>query len=196
MITAFLFYNKKRNNKVGESVLSILDFYYNFINSLEVSTVACPTCGHHEMIRWGFYFRRISISGDIYTLKVQRLYCKNCHHSHAVFIADIIPYQMINIRSAISVMCGKEYWEQVLMDNPQMVQSDLYRLKKKYHQFQERIQVIHKTFMDGIESILPRFFEEYHIQLFQCRWRCRTYSKDDYQFRRHENELFLNTNIA
>lgn len=196
MITVFMLYNKAKNNTLGKKVQTIVDFYYQLVNLLEVSAVACPTCGHYEMIRWGFYFRRISIAGDIYTLKVQRLYCKNCHHSHAVFIADIIPYQMINIRSALSIMKGKEYWEDVLMDNPQLTDSDLYRLRKKYYQFQERLRVIQKSFMDGIESILPRFFEEYHIQLFQCRWHCRNYFGNDYQFRRHENELFLNTNIA
>lgn len=180
MITIFTFYNKIKNNKISDSVLSIVEAYNKLLNSLEVNTVACPTCGHHEMIRWGFYFRRISITGDIYRLKIQRLYCKNCNHSHAVFIADIIPYQMINIKSAINIVRGKEFWKEVLLDNPQLYDSDLYRLFKKYNQFKERLLVIRKSFEDGIESIIPSFFDEYHIQLFQC----------------YENQIHITANIV
>ena len=66
--------------------------YNNFVVNLEIKNVICPNCGTCDIERHGYYKRYVIISGNKYYIRVLRVRCKRCGHTHAVLPNFIIPY--------------------------------------------------------------------------------------------------------
>ena len=66
--------------------------YLNFIANLEIKTITCPNCGTADMERHGYYRRYINISGTKCYIRILRVRCKTCGHTHAFLPDFIIPY--------------------------------------------------------------------------------------------------------
>ena len=69
-----------------------IDNYNDFIANLEVKTIKCPYCNTSDMERHGYYKRYINISGKKYYIRILRVRCKVCGHTHAVLPDFIVPY--------------------------------------------------------------------------------------------------------
>ena len=69
-----------------------IDNYNDFIANIEVKTITCPNCDSLDMERHGYYKRYINISGKRYYIRILRVRCKVCGHTHAVLPDFIIPY--------------------------------------------------------------------------------------------------------
>lgn len=87
-----ILYSKKININFKE----IIQIYLNTVN---FGNLECPNCHSHDLIRWGYYERNIIFfSDDKLTiesniLKIQRVKCKGCGKTHALFPFGIIPYK-------------------------------------------------------------------------------------------------------
>lgn len=61
----------------------------------------CPFCNSDKLIKWGSYERNINyIDNDIViykVIKIQRVRCKECGHTHAIIPSCIIPYKIRNL---------------------------------------------------------------------------------------------------
>ena len=82
--------SQKNNTKFEEN----LKAYENMVN---IPYIECPHCKSTDVIKWGSYTRTITyINGSkIITkvLKIQRIKCKKCNHTHALLLSFIIPYK-------------------------------------------------------------------------------------------------------
>lgn len=84
------------NSKKGNSFFKeIKEFYENMLN---LPCLECPSCGSTDVIRWGSYVRNvIYIDNDILKyekIKIRRIRCKNCKHTHALIPSPIVPYKI------------------------------------------------------------------------------------------------------
>ena len=112
----------------------IIDFSYD-VNSYQKLLIhygnwpyTCPVCNTvGQWQRHGTYLRYLLISEEnnyeigtnsnidwnvyykwkTYRMKILRLRCKSCHHTHAILAKDMIPYAIYSIRSIIKVYCHK-----------------------------------------------------------------------------------------
>lgn len=85
------------------------DFYDNVIFSLDLALLSC-TCGHTgDLIWYGSYKRKVKLPEGELSLRVARVFCKNCGCTHALLLTSIVPYSQIplDIQAAV-VQC----WEQ------------------------------------------------------------------------------------
>ena len=83
-------YNKNFK-KCIEKYLKLINFGY----------IECPHCHSTEIIRWGFYERNVIFFGtnnklESLVIKVQRVRCKSCLHTHALLPFGIIPYKQFS----------------------------------------------------------------------------------------------------
>ncbi len=71
------------------------NFYDDMINRLQLHMVKCP-CGKSGcLIRHGHYRRKIKVMSLLISLIVQRVWCKECHHTHALIPSFLVPYSRI-----------------------------------------------------------------------------------------------------
>lgn len=82
--------SQKDNTQIKE----ILNKYENMIN---IPYVECPHCRSTQVIKWGTYIRTIIYinNSEIITkpLKIQRIRCNKCKHTHALLPTCIVPYK-------------------------------------------------------------------------------------------------------
>lgn len=82
--------SQKDNTQIKE----ILKKYENMIN---IPYIECPHCGSTQVIKWGTYTRTIIYINNseiiTKTLKIQRIRCNKCKHTHALLPACIVPYK-------------------------------------------------------------------------------------------------------
>ena len=74
--------------------------YDKSIHSLRLMDIPCPYCGSKEcLIFYGYYNRSFydPVDGSIHPISIQRIYCKQCHHTHAILPTDLSPYRRFTL---------------------------------------------------------------------------------------------------
>lgn len=106
---------------------SNINEYLKFIANLEVKTIICPNCDTADMERHGYYKRYVNISGTKYYIRILRVRCKSCGHTHAVLPDFIIPYLHEPIVDMINVITSRT--SNSIEDNIKKIK---YKIKKKW----------------------------------------------------------------
>lgn len=78
-------------------------FYDDFINSIDVHSLAC-TCGSHDNIIHGYYNRKVRTDKSNVILKITRIRCKQCGKTHALLLSLIIPYKSVSLSTSIRIL--------------------------------------------------------------------------------------------
>ena len=93
-------------------------------------SLKCPNCGSRELISYGTYTRNILVHGEIQFVDVHRVFCNNCHHTHAVLTLDFIPYCFIDQATAYDYFCNKTLNIEIDFLREAILTSLLKRIKK------------------------------------------------------------------
>lgn len=79
------------------------DFYNKIIFSLNLSQITC-TCGLTGSLIWyGGYYRKVRMADHVILLRVARVFCTACGHSHAILLSSLVPYSQIPLHIQASV---------------------------------------------------------------------------------------------
>ena len=79
------------------------DFYNKIIFSLNLSQIPC-TCGLAGSLIWyGGYHRKVRMADHIILLRVARVFCTACGHTHALLLSSLVPYSQIPLPVQASV---------------------------------------------------------------------------------------------
>lgn len=90
------------NNPVSQ------DFYDSVINSLQIHRIFC-SCGHAGCLHiHGYYRRRVKTPAGTMTLRILRLKCSECGHTHAVLLSSIVPYSQIALNDQRQIVASYE----------------------------------------------------------------------------------------
>lgn len=85
-----LLFPKNYNN----NFLQILNDYKSMVN---LPYLECPNCNSSNLIRWGYYNRIINFINSnalVYdSIKIIRVRCNDCNHTHALLPSCIVPYK-------------------------------------------------------------------------------------------------------
>lgn len=83
--------NPKKSNTNFKEILK----NYNSMSNLPY--MECPICNSTQLIKWSSYERNINyIDNNVImysVIKIQRVKCKNCGHTHALLPSCIVPYR-------------------------------------------------------------------------------------------------------
>ncbi len=88
--------------------------YNAFVKNLDVFKLECNFCHRHgECIRHGYYQRGYLLDGGEHgsgkRIRILRVRCKGCGHTHAILPEEIVPYLKFTIPFIYSVLC--QYYE-------------------------------------------------------------------------------------
>ena len=66
--------------------------YKKFTDSLNLYSLTCPKCKHHDFHKHGYYTRKVKYRRHSVTLRILRVKCMCCKSTHAVLLYFIVPY--------------------------------------------------------------------------------------------------------
>lgn len=85
MITIFV----QDCNQISQS------FYDSVINNLQFHQLTC-SCGHSSCLSiHGYYQRSVKTPDGLLSLRLCRVICSECGHTHALLLSSIVPYSQI-----------------------------------------------------------------------------------------------------
>ena len=97
------FKSKELNTEIND--------YKEIIANLEVKTIKCPGCNTSDMERHGYYKRYINISGKKYYIRILRVRCKVCGHTHAILPDVMAIYSRVYYNKVFfnAYFCNKKH---------------------------------------------------------------------------------------
>lgn len=156
--------------------------YDSLIQCMNLFSLKCP-CGHSGLcIRYGFYTRSIKTPEGLVSLRIQRVFCKHCKHTHALLPSSIIPYSRVLLKDAVTIIQLNSFKEldEFMISNPLIDESHVSYIKKQYTKhWQQRLLSKNISFDDRL--------------VFQC---FSHFSRQFMQIKYIQNILYSFTNIT
>lgn len=94
----------------------------------------CPYCKSSGLQSWGSYTRQVRMMSaegqSIIELRVPRLRCPHCRHTHAVIVPGLVPYRWYGLAFILCVACrylSPSHTVTAICDHFQIAISTLYR---------------------------------------------------------------------
>ncbi len=129
-----------------------------FLNCFSLKcSCGCKGC----LIKHGYYTRKISINNKIYTIKILRVKCKSCYKTHAILPFFVIPYIRLNSLE-MKHLCIEI--EENLINSSD---DELYRYKKIYKNFKNKLYSLGLTIYDSIINIKITVSNTFNIGFMQ-----------------------------
>lgn len=96
------------------------NIYNDFIDRIQLHMLQCP-CGKSGcLVRYGHYPRKVKYLSSLITLDVQRVWCRECRHTHALIPSIFVPYSQIPLHDQQEILMYLEDHrspEEVLQQN-------------------------------------------------------------------------------
>jgi len=116
--------------------LSIQIHYNNWLNKIQTTKFFCPNCScKGECIRYGYYTRYIKVYGKKVLLKINRVFCKNCHHTHALIPVCIVPYSQILLGDQINIILNPHRHREIMSNNPEISPQNIQAILSNFNRF-------------------------------------------------------------
>lgn len=104
--TYMIILNDEKGNNIFEKTLKK---YENMVNN---PYMECPHCGSSRLINWGSYTRNVCfLNSNVLKynkIKIQRVRCKECGHTHALLPSFIVPYKRSLLDVILNSLLNKE----------------------------------------------------------------------------------------
>lgn len=158
------------------------NIYDKFNNDFNLLTAQCPCGFKGHFIRYGFYFRNIKTTSGLICLKIQRVKCKICGHTHAILLSCMIPYSQILFKDTLDIIRSTSFEElkNIMTANQLIDESNISYIKRQFHKhWEQRLLSEQISFDDSL--------------VFQCFFH---YSRQFMQIKCTENILSYCTNIT
>lgn len=145
--------------------------YDNLIADLPLNAIKCPYCGHSGCFTiHGYYYRRLKICGSMIILRILRVKCSICGHTHAILPSIIIPYSQIQYDDMKKICehyeagCG---YKDIMHANYFIDESNIAYILKNYRRYwREKILSWRMTITD---DILRPCFDNVRRQFMQIK---------------------------
>ena len=160
MITIYI----KKCNTISQKI------YDDTINRLQLHTVSC-TCGCKGcLIYYGSYERTVKVMSESIRLRIARVMCRECHHTHALHLSVIVPYSQVTLQDQQDILnthqSGKPV-ETILERNLLIDENTVKYIIRQYRiHWKERLAALGLSLLD--ELIIP-CFADYSRQFMQIR---------------------------
>lgn len=179
-------HRRKRHVRLAETMITISvedynqfsqDFYDSVVNGLQLHQLTCP-CGHSACLKVHAYYERgIFLPDGIVILRICRVRCSECGHTHALMPSSIVPYCRISLIDQHSVIQGYENHSDrnaVCETNPSVDENNVKSIVRRYCRFwRERLRS-EQISLSGISTLISGCFAHYSLQFMQIHRMANT----------------------
>lgn len=148
---------------------------YNQLNTdVNLLYAQCPCGLKGNLIRYGFYTRYIKTPSGLVQLKIQRVKCKVCGHTHAILLSCMIPYSQILFKDTLDIIRSTSIddLKQIMMDNLSIDESNISYVKRQFHKHWEQRLLSEQIRLD--DSLVFQCFFHYRRQFMQIKCTANT----------------------
>ena len=130
------------------------DFYDSVVEDIQLHMVECP-CGKSGcLIRFGHYTRMIKYMSELIPLMIQRVFCKECLHTHALLLSGMVPYSQVSLedqQEIIGCLEDQQPVEHILQRNFLIDESNVKYIIRQYRRhWKERLISIGISIKDAL----------------------------------------------
>ncbi|MGN0734446.1 MAG: DUF6431 domain-containing protein [Anaerovoracaceae bacterium] len=152
------------------SVNSINQKFYNDLTyDLNIASLTCPCCGHHNFVRHGYYERTLKFKENTIRLTVLRVRCKSCGSTHAILPECIVPYSQLSLDVHVTIITSKniDEFRRYMESNTDLDESTFYCTRNRFKKhWKERLRsfgiLITDTIVEKCFSCFSKQFMQIH----------------------------------
>lgn len=145
---------------------------YDFlVTNIQLNSLECPSCGLHGTFSiHGYYYRYLKISNCKIKLKIMRIVCSECGHTHAILPSTIVPYSQIRYEDQKSI-CehfeSKSGFNDIMSDNIYIDESNIAYVIRQYRRFWKK--KLCSLQIKVCDDILKPCFDNFKRQFMQIK---------------------------
>lgn len=136
-------------NTFNEHIIDFQNLYNYILSILDFPNLKCPCGSDHCLTKHAYYNRKIKTIHGTSILRVLRVKCSHCKHTHALMLSCIIPFSQIMFRQHLDIIgsiLSKPNEE--LMITYMIEESNIRYIKKQYKTHWETSLVDSKISLD------------------------------------------------
>jgi len=147
--------------------------YYKFLETIIFYQLTC-SCGMSGcLIGHGYYERSIKTPKGIFRLSIQRVKCKHCGKTHALFPYIIVPYSQISLEDYLSIIAAytNETSFVPIMDANNFIDESNIRhvIRQFLRHWKERIAAFGFSMTDGARALSEQSLGTFKRQFMQIK---------------------------
>lgn len=149
------------------------NYYDKTIDSIPFHRLTC-TCGHSACLsRHAYYYRSIKTPSGKIRLRICRVKCSLCGTTHALLLAEMVPYSQIPTISQIYItkesLADAPDYSSVMAANPEIDESNIASVLRQFKCFwKERLLSQGISFSDH-SALITQSFAFFRRQFMQIK---------------------------
>ena len=146
--------------------------YDNLIASLKLPDIQCP-CGHRGgLIHHGSYERTVKAPDGGLRLRICRVKCTFCGHTHAILPSLVIPYSQIPIKEQVDIIHSYEQkleYSEILSSNFTIDENNIQSIILRYRRFWHQALHLFHLPLYPISELIKQCFCTFKKQFMQIK---------------------------
>lgn len=159
---------------INEKVQNLIQADYDAdVENAQLHQLTCPCCGQAACFsRNGSYKRRIHTKSGYFVLRVKRVICTKCKHTHAILPSWVVPYKQMPVDDILDIVTESENGGHPYSCHEKKGDVDSDTVRSVIRQFRRfwkaRLRAI-KVALDDIDTLIASCFKHYSMQFMQIR---------------------------
>ena len=146
------------------------NFYNNLISSLQLHRFTC-TCGHSACLSiHGYYTRSLKTPEGKCPLRICRVICSCCHHTHALLPSSVVPYSQVSLKEHVAIISSlknRDGWKILMNLNPSIDESNCRHIIRTFlHHWKQRL-ISERIILNDWSHLLHNCFRAFSRQFMQ-----------------------------
>lgn len=149
------------------------NYYDKTINSLDFHRLTC-SCGHSACLnKHAYYYRSVKTPLGKIRLRICRVKCSACGATHALLLAEMVPYSQIPLISQIYItresLAGSPDYSAVMADNPEIDESNIASVLRQFRCFWKERLLSHDISLTDCNNLIRQSFSFFRRQFMQIK---------------------------
>jgi len=144
--------------------------YDSVINGLSFSFLMCP-CGHSGCLTvHGYYNRSVKVGGMLVSLRICRVICGECGHTHALVLSSVVPYSQTLLSEQAEIVSGGPDGQVCVMErNPLIDESCVQAVLGKFKKYWKQRLEYYGMSVWPLCRLVLWCFRQFGLQFMQVR---------------------------
>lgn len=150
------------------------EIYNRMLYDLQLHLLVCPSCRHSACLSiHGYYTRGLIQQEGLLELRICRVRCSECGHTHALLPSFLVPYCRISAPNQYAIVAASETEDgdpvQVCEENPFMDENNVRSILRRYRRFWKQRLLSEGISLEDPATLISRCFSFYSLQFMQIR---------------------------
>lgn len=149
------------------------NYYDKTIDSIPFHRLTC-TCGHSACLsKHAYYYRSIKTPLGKIRLRICRVKCSLCGATHALLLAEMVPYSQIPLISQIYIaresLSSSPDYSAVMDKNPEIDESNIASVLRQFNRFWKERLLSQSTSLEDHNNLIRQSFAFFRRQFMQIK---------------------------